>query len=224
LVDDGGKKMTLEIGLLIGRDNEGLSRIPFSIGLGLALLAGAALAQKAERPEVKVGDRWQFVRYYSVVSTKPNLTWEINSVTETEISGTENGEPLRMTPDLNVLESPERKQSKPKALSFPLEVGKTWRYDTDWLFKPKGARGSIVVDVEVVAHERIAVPAGEFEAFKLVSKGRVSGTSPINSQYDAVITTTYWYAAAPRTIVKSVTHNPYLGGSTIEMVAFQLRP
>jgi hypothetical protein len=199
-------------------------RIPFSIGLGLALLAGPALAQKTERPEVRVGDQWQFVRYYSVVSTTPNLTWQINSVTETEISGTENGEPLRMTPDLNVFDSPEREQSNPKALSFPLEVGKTWRYATDWLFKPKGSRGSIVVDVEVVAHERIAVPAGEFEAFKLVSKGWVSGTSPINSQYDAVITTTYWYAAAPRAIVKSVTHNPYLGVSTVEMVAFQLRP
>jgi len=199
-------------------------RIPFSIGLGLALLAGPALAQKTERPEVKVGDRWQFVRYYSVASTKPNITWEINSVTETEISGTENGEPLQMTPDLNVIDSPERKQSNQKALSFPLEVGKRWQYATDWLFKPKGSKGSLVVDVEVVAHERIAVPAGEFEAFKLISKGTLSGTSPINSQYDAVITTTYWYAAAPRAIVKSVTHNPYLGASTVEMVAFQLRP
>jgi hypothetical protein len=129
-----------------------------------------------------------------------------------------------MTPELNVVDSPEREQSNPKALSFPLEVGKSWHYTTDWLFKPKASRGSIVVDVEVIAHERIAVPAGEFEAFKLVSKGRVSGTSPINSQYDAVITTTYWYAAAPRAIVKSVTHNPYLGASTVEMVAFQLRP
>jgi hypothetical protein len=216
--------MTLEIGLAIRRDNEGLVRIPFCIGVGLALLAGPALAQKAERPEVKVGDRWQFVRYYSVASTKPNLTWEIKSVTETEILGTENGEPLRMTPDLNVVDSPERKQSTPEALSFPLEVGKSWRYATDWLFKPKGSMGSIVVDVEVVARERIAVPAGEFEAFKLVSKGWVSGTSPINSQYEGVITTTYWYAAAPRTIVKSVTHNPYLGASTVELVAYQLRP
>ena len=216
--------MDLEIGLRIRLDNEALSRIPFSIGLGLALLAGPALAQKAERPEVKVGDRWQFVRYYSVASTKPNLTWEINSVTETEISGTENGEPLRLTADLNVVDSPERRQSNPRALSFPLEVGKSWRYTTDWLFKPKGSSGSIVVDVEVVAHERIAIPAGEFEAFKLVSKGSLSGTSPINSQYDAVITTTYWYAAAPRTIVKSVTHNPYIGASTVELVAYQLRP
>ena len=197
---------------------------PFCVGVGLALLAGPALAQKTERPEVKVGDRWQFVRYYSVAATKPNLTWEIHSVTETEISGTENGEPLRMTPDLNVVDSPERNQSNPRALSFPLEIGKRWRYDTDWMFKPKASKGSMVVDVEVVAHERISVAAGEFEAFKLVSKGRVSGTSPINSQYDAVITTTYWYAAAPRAIVKSVTDNPSLGASTVEMVAFQLRP
>jgi hypothetical protein len=39
-----------------------------------------------------------------------------------------------------------------------------------------------------------------------------------------VITTTYWYAAAARAIVKSVTHNPYLGVSAVEMVAYQLRP
>ena len=79
-------------------------RIAVCVGVGSALLAGPALAQKAERPEVRVGDRWQFVRYYSVASKKPNLAWEINSVTATEISATENGEPLLMTPDLNVVE------------------------------------------------------------------------------------------------------------------------
>jgi hypothetical protein len=199
-------------------------RLPFRIGIGLALLAGPALAQNTDRPEVKVGDRWQFVRYYSVASTTPNLIWEIHSVSATEIAGTENGEPLQLTADLNVIDSPTGSYSNPNALSFPLEVGKRWQYATDWLFKPKGSRGSLSVDVEVVAYERITVPAGEFEAFKLVSKGSLSGTSPINSQYDAVITTTYWYAAAPRAIVKSVTHNPYLGASTVEMVAFQLQP
>jgi len=156
--------------------------------------------------------------------TTPNLIWEIHSVSATEIAGTENGEPLRLTADLNVIDSPTGSYSNPNALSFPLEVGKRWQYATDWLFKPKGSRGSLSVDVEVVAYERIAVPAGEFEAFKLVSKGSLSGTSPINSQYNAVITTTYWYAALPRAIVKSVTHNPYLGASTVEMVAFQLQP
>jgi putative ABC transport system substrate-binding protein len=36
--------------------------------------------------------------------------------------------------------------------------------------------------------------------------------------------TTYWYAPAARAIVKSVTHNPYLGMSTVELVEFQLQP
>lgn len=116
-------------------------RIALCVGAGLALLAGPALAQRTERPEVRVGDRWQFVRYYSVPSTKPNLAWEINSVTATEISATENGEPLLMTPDLNVVDSPMNKQSNPKALSFPLEVGNRWRFASDWLFKPKGSKG-----------------------------------------------------------------------------------
>ena len=216
--------MATRIRLVIRRNNEGLVRLRFCIAVGLSLFAGPALAQKTERPEVKVGDRWQFVRYFSIASTTPNLTWEIHSVTKTEISGTENGELLRLTPDLNVINSPTSNQSNPKALSFPLEVGKRWQYATDWLFKPKGSRGSLVVDVEVVAHERIAVPAGEFDAFKLISRGSLSGTSPINSQYDAVITTTYWYAAVPRAIVKSVSHNPYLGVSTVELVGVQMRP
>jgi len=78
--------------------------------------------------------------------------------------------------------------------------------------------------VVVIGHEKVTVPAGEFDAFKLVAKGGLSGVSPINSQYAGETTTTYWYAPAARTIVKSVSHNPYLGMSTVELVEFQLRP
>ena len=190
--------------------------------LVLALLAGPAIAQKAEQPAVKVGDRWQFAAYYSAPSTKPNRTWVITSVTPEALAGTENGEPLRLTPDLNVLESPRHKESNPRSLSFPLEVGKRWRYASDWVFKAKGSSGTVVVDVAVMGHEKVKVPAGDFEAFKLVAKGKLGGTSPINSQYDAETTTTYWYAPAARAIVKSIHHNPYLGTSTVELVGLQL--
>lgn len=190
--------------------------------LVLALFAGPASAQKAEQPAVKAGDRWQFAEYFSVPSAKPNRTWVITSVTPQAVAGTENGEPLRLTPDLNVLESPRHKESNPRSLSFPLEVGKRWRYASDWVFKAKGSSGTVVVDVAVMGHEKVKVPAGDFEAFKLVAKGKLGGTSPINSQYDAETTTTYWYAPAARAIVKSVHHNPYLGTSTVELVGLQL--
>lgn len=199
--------------------------MPFLVTvLVLALHTDPALAQWAEQPDVKVGDQWQFVVYYGVPSTKPNRAWVITSVAPSGIAGTENGEPLVLTPDLNVLESPRERYSNPKALSFPLEVGKRWRYTTDWVFKPKGSNGSSITDVVVIGHEKVTVPAGEFNAFKLVAKGSLSGVSPINSQYAGVVTTTYWYAPAARAVVKSVTHNPYLGMSTVELVEFQLRP
>jgi hypothetical protein len=169
-----------------------------------------------------VGDHWQFAEYYSVPSTTPNRAWVITSVTPTGIAGTDNGEPLLLTRELNVLESPRTRSSNPRALAFPLEPGKRWRYESDWVFKPKGSTGSIVVDVVVAGHERIKVPAGEFDAFKLVAKGRLGGTSPINSRYDGETTETYWYAPAARAIVKSVRHNPYLGTTTVELIRFEL--
>lgn len=193
------------------------------------LLAAAALcapvyAQQAQAPAVKPGDRWEFAVYYTVPSREPSRVWTIDSVTSMTIEGRENGGRLVLTPELNVLDSPRASETNPKALSFPLEVGKRWQYATEWLFKAKGSKGLSQVDVEVVALEKVRVPAGEFEAFKLVSKGRLSGTSPINSQYAGETTTTYWYAPAARAVVRSVSHNPYLGLSTVELVDYRPAP
>jgi hypothetical protein len=190
----------------------------------IAVLADPALAQRADRPELKVGDQWRFAVYFTVPSTTPNRTWVITSVAGEKIDGTENGEPLTLTRELNVLESPQTTDSNPLALSFPLEVGKRWRYATDWVFKPKGSKGSSIVEVVVVGYEKISVPAGQFDAFKLSSKASLRGVSPINSQYGGDVTRTYWYAPAARAIVKSVSHNPYLGPTSVDLVELQLQP
>jgi hypothetical protein len=189
----------------------------------LALLLGApAAAQKADRPDVRAGDQWRFaVVYGDHVSAEPNRVWVVTSVGAGAIEATENGEPLLLTPELNVRESPRERSSNPRALQFPLEVGKRWRFETDWVFKPKASHGSVLIDVEVVAHEKLTVAAGEFDAFRLVAKGVLRGTSPIGSRYDAVTTTTYWYAPQARAVVKSVHHNPYLGRSTVQLVDFR---
>lgn len=162
-------------------------------GLGAAFALAAvvtAIAQRADQPVVRAGDAWSFAMYHSVPTAEPSRHWVITSVTPTMIAGTENGEPLTLTAGLNVLESPRTRESNPKALSFPLEVGKRWRFDSDWLFKPKGSKGRTSVEVAVLAYEKITVPGGEFDAFKLVATGRLSGTSSVNSQYDGETTTT----------------------------------
>ena len=193
--------------------------------VALALGAvGPALAQRAERPEVRVGDRWAFVVYYATPSATPNRTWVVTSVAPARIEGTEDGEPLLLDADLNVLDSPRERNESPRLLRFPLAVGDRWSYASDYLFKPKNSRGRTATDVRVIAHERVAVVAGEFDAFRLEARSRLSGTSAVGSVIDAETVTTYWYAPSARAVVKSLHHNPYLGKSTVELVALALQP
>ena len=190
----------------------------------LAALPTMALAQTAERPAVRPGDQWRFVEWYTVPSTAPTRHWVITSVTPAGIEGTENGEPLLLSPDLSVLDSPRTRESRAASLRFPLAVGERWRYESDWLFKPKGSSGTMSVEVAVLAYEKVRVPAGEFDAFRLVSTRQVRGRSSFGSVIDGENVTTFWYAPAARAVVKAVNRNPYLGPSTVELVDYELRP
>jgi len=191
--------------------------------LAACLLSPAATAQTADAPQIRVGDRWWFVEWYTVPSTTPNRDWTITSLDGTRILGTENGEPLVLTTDLNVSESPRSTASNPRDLDFPLTVGKRWQFDTDWTFKPKASKGRASISVVVAAYERVTVPAGTFDAYRIESRERHSGRSPIGSVYDAEVLRTYWYAPEASAIVKRVTKHPYLGPSTVELVALDLK-
>ena len=197
---------------------------PAIVVLALAIVAGPTNAQKADRPTVRVGDWWQFVEYYGIASTEPNRHWVITSVTSSRIEGTENGELLALTPELNVLESPRNKSSNPQSLNFPLETGKKWHFATKWVFKVTGSKGIANADVEVVAYEKVTVPAGAFDAFKLASKWSLRGDSVKGSRVEGDVDSTYWYAPAARAVVKSITHNPYIGVSTVELIKFHPQP
>lgn len=186
--------------------------------------AGPALAQRAERPDVRAGDRWDFVVYRTDPSITSKRTWIVDRVTPARIEGRDNGEPLVLTADLNVVESPRERSSSSVLLRFPLDVGAHWSFASDYLYKPTGSTGRVVTDVIVAGHERIAVPAGEFDAFRLEAKAQMRGKSPKGSLIDAESFTTYWYAPAARSVVKWVQRHPYLGPSTVEMASFALQP
>ena len=188
------------------------------------VLSAAVRAEDAGRPHVSVGDSWQFVVYHTVPSTTPNRTWIITSVSPDRLVGTENGELLTLTGELNVVDSPRHSESNPRMLSFPLKVGKRWQYKSEWLFKPKSSRGTIAMDVVVVGYETVDVPAGKFEAFRLEATGELGGSSPSNTFYAGQTTTTYWYSPKAKAVVKSVHHNPYQGPTTVELVGFNSQP
>jgi len=191
-----------------------------------ANFGGTAQAKNkdTERPDVKVGDRWVFVTR-STSGAKLEYAWVVTSVSPTGIEGTENGKPLALTHDLNIIKSPQEENSDDRLLSFPLEVGKQWNYVDDYVvndmtlgtLEGRGKRS-----VAVLGYEKVRVPAGEFDAFRLEAKGTwVSPQAPIAPGADYV---TYWYAPAVRSIVKKERQSTGMPIYTTELVEFQLQP
>lgn len=191
--------------------------------IALAVLSSSALAQKGDRPNLKAGDQWQFSKSADLRAPARNFVWIVTSVTPDGIKATEDGKPLLLTPDLKVLESPWRKDSDMKLLSFPLEVGKSWNYVNDYLYKDTGTTGQAKHSVIVLTYEKVRVPAGEFDAFKLESYGSFSGMSRVGP-ISGVSTRTYWYAPAARAIVKEEIDDPYRGRYRFELVGSTLQP
>jgi hypothetical protein len=193
-----------------------------AVVLGLITLGGTAQAEDkgTERPNVKVGDRWVFATR-STYGAKLEYAWVVTSVSPTRIEGTENGKPLALTPDLNIIESPQQKNSDERLLSFPLEVGKQWSYVNDYLLNDMtygSLQGRNKVSVAVLGYEKVRVPAGEFDAFKLEAKGNwVSPQAPGPGESNL----TYWYAPAVRAILKEELQSSYMPAYTTELVEFQ---
>ncbi|SPJ16800.1 Carboxylesterase type B (modular protein) [Burkholderiales bacterium] len=182
---------------------------------------GAVPTVKAERPKVKVGERWKFA--CETGAQKSELVWVVTSVDQTGIKGTENGQPLVLSPEMNQVESPRRKDSNWRRLSFPLEVGKRWNATNEWTAYDTASgtsSGTATQSFVVVGYEKVRVHAGEFDAFRLQEKAFWQD----NFGNPGTTDMTYWYAPAAKTVVKYdffATHNPE---STCELVEFQLQP
>jgi len=189
-------------------------------------LLGSALAQtsaasppKAERPEIKVGDKWVHACTYGL--QKLNPVTEITSVDQSGIKETMDGKAVTLTLDLNLVDSPEVSFSEHlHRFSFPLEVGKQWTAKHNFVNHENGGSGTERTTVKVVSYEKVRVPAGEFDAFKL------KWDSTWTDKSNAIGTTqmTYWYAPAARNVVKSDRSRHWDPDLHCELTEFQLQP
>jgi len=197
---------------------------PLAALIALAALAAPALAQtqaqKADRPVVKPGDRW---RFETTIDGKHvawlDRKWVVKSINPMEIDGTENGKPLALTPNLNILDSPTRTDTDRRLLAFPLQVGERWRFSDDFTVTSVDVPSRGDFRVGVAAYEKVHVAAGDFDAFKLVAKGRWT-----SGGLSGETTLTYWYAPAARAIVKIEADDSVWGSRTSELAEYHLRP
>ena len=80
-------------------------------------------------------------------------------------------------------------------------------------------------DGEIVAFERVQVPAGSFDAYKIVSRGM--NAKQLDRLYSAPFTEIYWYAPSVKRIIKSeyaLYLNRQARTQTKELSAFSLAP
>ncbi len=155
-----------------------------------------AFAQKVDRPEIKIGDRWKMERkdgFTKVVQFTEEIA--VVNVAPDKMTITLDGQPSVMTPDLSILENARFQYEQPyDLLKFPLESGKEWSFKPKWKNKQSGQTFSGTFDAEVKGFEKIQTPAGDFDAVKIEAKGYLAWSVRI----------TYWYAPKAKAIVRMI--------------------
>lgn len=108
-----------------------------------------------------------------------------------------------------------REQSSTPYRSWPLKVGKKWKYESDWK-NSEGTPMKTSMDVEVVSYGEEAVLAGRFEAYKIEYKGTI--TNSIGGA--AEIHEIYWYAPELKVNIKKVQDDGY-GSYVLELYDYK---
>ncbi len=98
--------------------------------------------------------------------------------------------------------------------SWPLQVGKKWKYESEWE-NNEGTKGKTSQDAEVVAFEEVTVAAGTFRAYRIEYKGIVTNSRGFKGE----MTDIWWYAPDLKTYVKHVNDDGY-GLYTNELIGY----
>jgi hypothetical protein len=177
-------------------------------------------AQSVEAPQIKPGDTWTFMTKDRVGAPNERKTsLLISEKVGNNFEGTNHaGEKVVMSSNLVTIQAGRAtREDVPSRLNFPIEPGKKWKASYNWV-NPQGAKGNNQDEISVVGIEKIKVAAGEFEAYKLVSKGYWNNTSTSNRGSQ---TTTFWYAPAAKNLVK-LEYNDGFNNTVTELSEYKL--
>jgi hypothetical protein len=172
------------------------------------LLATYAFAQNPDKPDIHVGDRWSwqhtngladekdFTRIEDIVEVSAN---EIS--TRVRVKGKPGSAIATYTREWNPIDVVSAQYAPYlKDFAFPLETGKKWVGEADKTLFSNGKHGKFSLKGEVVAFEKITVPAGTFDAYKISVLLDASGTDEDVNIGNTV--ETYWYAPSVKRYVK----------------------
>lgn len=180
-----------------------------------------AAAQEAAQPDIKTGDRWTYQLLDKLTGEiKGSITLSVYEVTETEIHQKAQG---KMKAPFSRVEFLDRQlnwldnsvtQWKPDTgtYRFPLKIGKKWSQQFEAVAISNESKTRHNISAKVVAYEKVKVPAGEFDAFKIEYTIRNISTSDAD-RADSITKSVRWYAPSVKQTVKQESES-IMGGRT----------
>jgi hypothetical protein len=205
----------------------------------LAFCACHVMAQQpAQPPNVRVGETWQYrvLDGYSGEETDAVTMAVIRVSPDGFASNYEskvNGHAERTyTVERNPIQLSEGFAYKPffPYFRFPMSVGNTWSAHASLDRASDSSHWDYDVESKVVSLEKVKVPAGEYEAYEIVSRTTYNGSKPGERGWGGRRMETMWYAPSVKGIVKSTYEDSLTAGSagrprksTTELVSSRLQ-
>lgn len=163
----------------------------------IALFACSSQPKKTYQPtleDYREGEKW---------------VWKYKGVTtagEVRSDGTDTREIIRVdgilamtigndTVSLADIVKPE--QSETPKYSWPLEVGKKWKYESNWTSQD-GTTGNQSQDAEVLSYQEETVAAGKYMAYTIKYTGKISNSRGYSADEEEI----WLYAPAVKTFIK----------------------
>lgn len=199
----------------------------------LSIFATTASAQvpAVERPDIRTGDSWEYsFRDTSVAKPGCNYSLTIKEVTNDKIIGSAE-RPAGC--DASAFANPTYNKdfnflipggTPYRAYSFPLEIGKTWNYEYD--FSIGNRSWSNKLTGKIVAAEKVTVPAGTFDAIKIVLDRKYWGSGgPYLSKWAGTVEDTLWYSPVVKNFVKRTYVDSYSGANVVvrELLSYKVQ-
>lgn len=177
------------------------------------LLLSACSTPKTNKPtlnDYKMGEKWVWHWQRTVEGKVRAEGKDIQEVVDDHgVKGFWNGvDTVKISTVLN------QKQDSTPFRSWPLYVGKKWKYVSEWK-NNEGTTGKTSQDAKVISYEECHVPAGKFMAYKIEYKGIVTNSRGFKGK----MTDTWWYAPKLKTYIKHVNKDGY-GIYTNELISY----
>jgi hypothetical protein len=144
--------------------------------------AGSARADS----RFKVGDQYVYLGRDLRLGKERTLTQTITSITDLEVTFNDGG--LVMDPLGNVIRNQGRRFTPRQDVPLEYAVGKRWSTRFEVIGGPGG--GTAELGLRIAARERLTVPAGTFDCFRI--EGRGVNESPFRPPID--LSVTFWRA------------------------------